>query len=108
MTDELALVDREPTFAELTEMTLKRPDDLRSVTRNEDLQPRVVLNLLLIGLAGIALFSIAFTIILACAPPLDWAPRVSLRDRSLFRPVLTYTIGMVGALGLCLPSFYFY
>ena len=108
MSDESTVVDLEPTIANLTEMTLKRPDDLRSVARDEELQPRVVLNLLLIGLAGIALFSMAFTIILACAPPLDWVPRVSLTDRSLFRPVLTYTIGMVGALGLCLPSFYFY
>lgn len=102
------MTDLEPTFANLTEMTLKRPDDVRSVSRDEDLQPRVVLNLLLIGLAGIATFSIAFTIILACAPPLDWVPRVSLTDRSVLRPVLTYTIGMAGALGLCLPSFYFY
>lgn len=108
MSDEPTVVDLEPTLANLTEMTLKRPDDLRSVARDEELQPRVVLNLLLIGLAGLALFSIAFTIILACAPPLDWVPRVSLTDRSLLRPVLTYTIGMVGALGLCLPSFYFY
>jgi len=108
MSDELTVVDLEPTIANLTEMTLKRPDDLRSVARDEELQPRVVLNLLLIGLAGIALFSMAFTIILACAPPLDWVPRVSLTDRSVLRPVLTYTIGMVGALGLCLPSFYFY
>jgi hypothetical protein len=108
MSDEPTVVDLEPTLANLTEMTLKRPDDLRSVSRDEELQPRVVLNLLLIGLSGIALFSIAFTIILACAPPLDWVPRVSLSDRSLFRPLLTYTIGMVGALGLCLPSFYFY
>lgn len=108
MTDELVVVDMEPTFTNLTEMTLKRPADLRSVSRDEDLQPRVVVNLLLIGLAGLALFSIAFTLILACAPRPDWVPRVSLRDRSLFRPLLTYTIGMVGALGICLPSFYFY
>jgi hypothetical protein len=108
MTEELNVIEMEPTFANLTEMTLKRPEDLRSVTRDEDLQPRVVLNLLLIGLAGVALFSIAFTIILACAPQLDWVPRVSLRDRTLLRPMLNYTIGMVGALGICLPSFYFY
>jgi hypothetical protein len=108
MPEEPAVVDLEPTFTNLTEMTLKRPQDVRSLARDEDLQPRVVLNLLLIGLAGIALFSAAFTLILACAPPLDWVPRVSLRDRSVFRPVLTYTIGMVGALGICLPSFYFY
>jgi hypothetical protein len=105
---DLTVIDMEPTFANLAEMTLKRPEDVRSVARDEDLQPRVVLNLLLIGLAGIAAFSVAFTIILACAPPLDWVPRVSLSDRSFFRPVLTYTIGMAGALGLCLPSFYFY
>lgn len=108
MTDDPTVIDMEPTFANLTEMTLKRPDDVRSVSRDEDLQPRVVLNLLLIGLAGIGTFSIAFTIILACAPPLDWVPRVSLTDRSVLRPLLTYTIGMAGALGLCLPSFYFY
>ncbi len=108
MTSEQAVADLEPTLVNLTEMTLKRPDDLRSVSRDEDLQPRVVLNLLLIGLAGIALFSAAFTVILACSPPLDWVPRVSLRDRSILRPMLTYTIGMAGALGICLPSFYFY
>lgn len=108
MTDDLAVANLEPTLVNLTEMTLKRPEDLRSLSRDQDLQPRLVLNLLLIGLAGIALFSAAFTVILACAPPIDGLPRVSLHDRSLFRPVLTYTIGMVGALGLCLPSFYFY
>ena len=108
MTEEQIVLDMEPTFSNLTEMTLKRPEDLRSVARDEELQPRVVLNLLLIGLAGIALFSVAFTIILACAPALEWVPRVSLRDRTVLRPVLTYTIGMVGALGICLPSFYFY
>src|SRR6185436_11899446 len=108
MTEDLNVLDMEPTFANLTDMTLKRPEDVRAVSRDEDLQPRVVLNLLLIGLSGIALFSIAFTIILACAPQLAWVPRVSFHDRSILRPVLSYTIGMVGALGICLPSFYFY
>jgi len=108
MTEELNVIDMEPTFVNLTDMTLKRPEDVRSVARDEELQPRVVLNLLLIGLSGIALFSIAFTIILACAPQLSWVPRVSFHDRSILRPVLSYTIGMVGALGICLPSFYFY
>ena len=108
MTEELNVIDMEPTFANLTDMTLKRPEDVRSVARDEELQPRVVLNLLLIGLAGIALFSIAFTIILACAPQLSWVPRVSFHDRSILRPVLSYTLGMIGALGICLPSFYFY
>lgn len=108
MTEEINTLSLEPTFSNLTEMALKRPEDVRSVSRDEELQPRVVLNLLLIGLAGIALFSFAFTLILACAPRLDWVPRVSLTDPSLLRPVLTYTIGMVGALGICLPSFYFY
>ena len=108
MTEDLNVLDMEPTFANLTDMTLKRPEDVRAVSRDEDLQPRVVLNLLLIGLAGIALFSVAFTIILACAPQLPWVPRVSFHDRTILRPMLSYTIGMVGALGICLPSFYFY
>jgi len=108
MTDPLNVIDLEPTFANLTEMTLKRPEDVRAVARDEELQPRVVLNLLLIGLSGIALFSLAFTIILASSPQLPWVPRVSFHDRSILRPVLSYTIGMVGALGICLPSFYFY
>jgi hypothetical protein len=108
MSHEPVVLNDEPTFANLTEMTLKRPEDLRAVARDEELQPRVVLNLLLIGLSGITLFSAAFTVILSCAPPLEWAPRVSLHDRSVLRPLATYAIGMIGALGICLPSFYFY
>jgi len=108
MTQERNVIDLEPTFINLTEMTLKRPEDVRAVTRDEDLQPRAVLNLLLIGLAGIALFSAAFTVILDCSPRIPWVPRVSFHDRSILRPMLSYTIGMVGALGICLPSFYFY
>lgn len=108
MTENLTVLDMEPTFANLTDMTLKRPEDVRTLARDEEIQPRVVLYLLLIGLAGIGLFSLAFTIILACAPQLSWVPRVSFHDRSILRPVLSYTIGMIGALGICLPSFYFY
>src|SRR6185436_8028189 len=108
MTRESTVLELEPTFVNLTEMTLKRPQDVRAMAREGDLQPRVVLNLLLIGLAGIALFSAAFTVILACSPPLSWVPRVSFHDRSILRPMLSYTIGMVDALGICLPSFYFY
>ena len=52
MTEDLNVLDMEPTFANLTDMTLKRPEDVRAVSRDEDLQPRVVLNLLLIGLEG--------------------------------------------------------
>lgn len=108
MSSTLESLDTDPTLTGLTEMALKRPDGIRSVARRPEQQPRVILYLLLIGLAGIALFSLAFTVILSCAPGLEWMPRISLGNRTLLRPILTYSAGMAGALGLCLPSFYFY
>jgi hypothetical protein len=104
----MQVYELEPTFVNLTEMTLKRPEDVRAVVKDEPSQPRAILNLLLLGLAGISLYSVVFTAIVALAPAVDWMPRVSLKDPSAARPLLTYAIGMVGALGICLPSFYFY
>ncbi len=104
----MQVTELEPTFVNLTEMTLKRPEDVRAVVKDEPSQPRAVLNLLLLGLAGISLYSAVFTAIAALAPRVDWMPPVALADPSAARPLLTYSIGMVGALGICLPSFYFY
>lgn len=104
----MQVYELEPSFVNLTEMTLKRPEDVQAVVKDEPSQPRAILNLLLLGLTGIALYSLVFTFIVALAPPVDWMPRVSLKDPSVARPLLTYAIGMVGALGICLPSFYFY
>lgn len=104
----MQVYELEPTFVNLTEMTLKRPEDVRAVVKDEPSQPRAILNLLLLGLAGISLYSVVFTVIVALAPRVEWMPRVSLDDPSAARPLLINTIGMAGALGICLPSFYFY
>jgi len=104
----MQVYELEPSFVNLTEMTLKRPEDVQAVVKDEPSQPRAILNLLLLGLLGISLYSAVFTVIVALAPPVDWMPPVSLKDPSGARPLLTYTIGMVEALGICLPSFYFY
>jgi hypothetical protein len=104
----MRITSLEPSFANLTEMTLKRPEDVRAVVKDEPSQARAALNLLLLGLSGVALYSVVFTVIVAAAPKVDWLPAVSLKDRTALRPLLTYTIGMAGALGICLPSFYFY
>lgn len=107
--DAVRIYEMEPSLANLTEMTLKRPDDVRTVLRGEREQPRAILNLLLLGLAGIGLYSIVFTVIIATADRvLPFMTPVRLDDATVFKPFLVYSVGMVAALGICLPAFYFY
>lgn len=103
---EVRVVQLEPDLPQLAEMTLRRPQDVQDVVREGRDRPRTILNLLIIGLSGIALFSVVFTFILSRAPSLlPFMDPVTPMDP---RPLLTYVIGMAGTLGICLPSFYFY
>src|SRR5207248_5330354 len=70
--------------------------------------------LLAISLASFALFGVALSLILHFTPPAAYphqlltVPRVNLGDRSGLVLVLAYSLGLVTATGLCLPSFYFF
>src|SRR5262249_60031742 len=93
---------------------LKEPRRLDDLNGDEPRQAELVPRLLAIALAGFALFGVALVLILHFTPPQAYphsplpVPRAGLRDGSGLALVLAYTLGLVAATGLCLPSFYFF
>jgi hypothetical protein len=101
----------EHTVLGLTELLLKQPGRVDRLTRDEGRQPELIPRFLAISVASFGLFSLALVILLnsvdrAALPEFlrgRWShaagPAVSLW--------LAYTVGLVAATGVCLPSFYF-
>lgn len=94
---------------ELVEEMLKRPAVVDARLRQQAQLPRLVPQMLAIALAGYTVFCLAAALTLTLAPV--WPPGVPRGD-SLLRTWLAllaaYDIGILAAIGICLPSFYFY
>jgi hypothetical protein len=105
---------RDLSLLGLVEMLLKEPRRLDDLNRDESRQAELLPRLLAVALASFALFGVALVLIVHFTPaeayphsPLP-VPRADLRDGSALAVVLAYTLGLVAATGLCLPSFYFF
>src|SRR5437764_2572161 len=98
----------------LVEVLLKEPRRLDDLNREEVRQAELMPRFLAISLASFALFGVALSLILHFTPLAAYphrllpVPRVNLADRSGLALVLAYSVGLVAATGLCLPSFYFF
>lgn len=116
----------------LLEFILKDQAGLNRLLRSTGHQQRSIPILLAIGLGGAGIFSITLALIYSCAgiwpeftPLADWLDHadkalvqfvpVSEADRlqlwthgPALHVVLSYALGLAGAIGICLPSFYFY
>lgn len=99
----------------LVELILKSHDHLDDLTRDETRQAELVPRFLAISLLCFTVFGLAATVMLNLAvadgSAAGWPrgiPAAHWGDRSLANLVLAYDIGLVGATGICLPSFYFF
>jgi hypothetical protein len=103
----------EISTASVVEMLLKDHGRLNNFLRNEAYERELVPRLLAVALAGFAVYGVAVTAIinalwvkngfwLPYLPPAYW------NDLSVANLTLGYTLGLIAANGICLPSFYFY
>jgi hypothetical protein len=106
---------REDSALGLVELILKNPSRVDGlINREPRRQPVLIPRFLAISLGSYLLFSIALAIILNTAPA-DAYPRHFLTvptmkwlDRSTLGVVAAYNLGLIGAICICLPSFYFF
>jgi hypothetical protein len=97
----------------LTELLLKNPGQVDSLVREESRQAELIPRFLAIALASFSIFSLAMVLLLGMAPSDNlpafmresWTQNAARAGASLW---LAYTLGLVAATGICLPSFYFY
>jgi len=115
---EVVPVEDEPPADEhsvlgLVEILLKAPRRADMMARDEARQAELLPRFLGIALASYAIFALVLVLILNVAPAAAWPvrplpiPGAHWGDRTALAPLLAYTLGLVAASGLCLPSFYF-
>jgi hypothetical protein len=93
----------------LVELMLKNRWKLHEVMRETGRSAELIPRFLAIALAGFTVYGIAATIVLnLCGVWPRWVPAAFWSDRSLANLTLAYDLGMIAAVGVCLPSFYFY
>lgn len=99
----------------LVELMLKEPDHVDRLTRDETRQADLVPRFIAISLVGFTIFGIAATVMLNTAIAVEgvdtWPkaiPAAHWGDWSVANLTLAYSIGLVAATGICLPSFYFF
>jgi hypothetical protein len=97
----------------LSELLLKRPGRLDELTRDMEQQRELIPRFLAISLASFGLFALVLSFLLWEVPRTALPAFLTARwsDAPLGSAVsltLAYTVGLVAATGVCLPSFYFY
>lgn len=132
---DVAFEPAEPLgFWSLLETILKYPERLTLQIRDRSLQRDLVPKLLAISLSGFVFFGVTFSIVLASAgvwPELtaiasqlqgtatadliefrqlagDWPVLGVLGNGSALTLIIVYSVGLIAATGICLPSLYFY
>jgi hypothetical protein len=97
----------------LTELLLKNPGQVDTLVREENRQSDLIPRFLAIALGSFSIYALAMVLLLGMAPSESlpeflkgsWTQDASRAGISLW---LAYTLGLVAATGICLPSFYFY
>jgi hypothetical protein len=99
----------------VVELLLKQPARLDELNRQPDWQREMFPRLLLIGEAGFLAYALVMVLLLNLAPavaatrgPFLTLPPASWLDGTCLGLVLAYTVGVLLAACVCLPSFYFY
>lgn len=120
------------SMLDLIELLLKDQRQLDRLSQSSHAQRRLVPRLLAIGLIGYTVFGVTLSLFFAAArvwPELtataqwlgdprqaliDFVPRPDVPvwqywlDGSALKLTAAFALGMIGAIGICLPSFYFY
>ncbi len=102
-----------PSVPAIVEMILKNWQQLDRLLRNEAMQREMIPRLMAIAVAGFAVFGIFLTAFINALNVRDgfWLihlPKSHWGDFSAANLTLGYTLGLIAANGICLPSFYFY
>ncbi len=101
----------ERTVLGLTELLLKQPARVDLLTRDEGRQSELIPRFLAISVGSFGLFSLALVVLLNsvghAALPAFLRGRWSHTAGPAVSLWLAYTLGLVAATGICLPSFYF-
>jgi hypothetical protein len=94
---------------ELVELILKDRRQLDAMIRDDALARDLIPRLLAVALFGLTVYGIAATLIvnLGGVQP-SWVPSARWSDGTWASLTLAYVLGPIAALGVCLPSFYFY
>jgi hypothetical protein len=111
--DEEPLVEaNEHSLLGLSELLLKSPARIDRLTRDDHRQAELIPRFLIVALASFTLFSLAFILLLDSVEPTGLPPLLAAHWSRSVQPAvslwLAYTLGLVAASGVCLPSFYFY
>jgi hypothetical protein len=130
---ESAMEQSDMTLLELVESILKRRDRLERAIRMPDLQSKLIPKFLAISFAGFLFFGIALSLVFTSAKEwpepaaiadlvagrgtsiMSWASVANGESRlgrwldgSALTIMAAYSIGLIAATGICLPSLYFY
>ncbi len=91
------------------ETILRDPQGLDERLLDENTLPEATRKLLLLGVAGLVAYGVGVGISaeLLNSPTLSWAQQLAAGPSVLWLP-LAFVFAFVGALSICLPSFYFY
>ena len=122
----------ESTTFGLIELLLKNQRRLDQLARSPQMQRELIPRLLAIGLIGYTIFGVALAVVFNSAhvwpeltspaawldsgggPLIRFAPDTGATywarwlDGSAPKLIAAFTLGLIGAIGVCLPSFYFY
>ena len=93
----------------LVELLLKHPDRVERLNREQARLPLLVPRFLLIALASYTLFAIAMILIFELVPAAAMpsiVPANGWSKATALGLLLGYTLGLVAANGVCLPSFF--
>jgi hypothetical protein len=110
--EEASLVADGRSTLGLAELLLKDPVRVDRLARRQDCQAELNPRFLAIALASFTVFSLTMILLLdavsaAALPPIV-ADAWSTAARPALSLLLAYTLGLIAASGICLPSFYFY
>ena len=112
---EVARPSSQPTTLELVELLLKQPAAVDRLNRDADVQRHIFPRLLFIAQASYVVYTLVLVLLLHLAPGgihehglwFDF-PSAALGDGSALGLVAAYSMGILLAACVCLPSFYFY
>jgi hypothetical protein len=95
------------------EMLLKNREGLDQLLRDEDRQRDLIPRLLAVSLIGFTIYGVIATALLNAFQTqsgmwLPYVPAATWNSWSAANLTLSFTLGLIAANGICLPSFYFY
>lgn len=106
--------DNEYSALGVVELLLKDPIGLDGLSREESRQTELIPRFLGIAVVSYTVFCLGMLVILNAAPADCYPqsilkmPAASWHDGSALGLLLAYNLGMIGATGICLPTFYFF